>query len=97
LEGIQGHSSVWQICRFFSLSTVENAQECDRKPRATARNSRLPKATTAQQPRQIFFNRAFITASSALIESTYFAVSTFEAGARGFAAADDAGDGAARS
>ena len=40
-------------------------------------------ASPAQQPRQIFLSRAFISASSALIESTYFAVSTFGAGARG--------------
>jgi hypothetical protein len=76
---------------------LKTCRSATRKPRATAGNSRLPKPSTAQHPRQIFFSRAFISASSALIESTYFAVSTFEAGARGFAAADDAGGGAARS
>src|SRR5260221_9502275 len=43
----------------------------------------------AQQPLQIFFSRAFISASSAPIESTNFAVSAFDAGAvfgAGFAA-----------
>ena len=55
---------------------------------------------SAQQPRQMFLSRAFISASSALIESTYFPLSTFEAGAvrdagfaargAGFAAADEA-------
>jgi hypothetical protein len=50
----------------------------------------------AQQPRQIFFSRAFTSASSALIESTYFPASAFPASAfaatardAGFAAADD--------
>jgi hypothetical protein len=38
----------------------------------------------------MFFRRAFMIASSALIVSTYFALSTFEAGARDFAAADGA-------
>jgi hypothetical protein len=58
-----------------------------------------PGASPAQQPRQIFLSRAFINASSALIVSTYFAVSTFEAGARGggFAVADDAAGAAALS
>jgi hypothetical protein len=44
----------------------------------------------------MLFSRAFILASSALIESTYFAASTFEAEAgraAGLAAADDAADG----
>src|SRR5713226_4544837 len=52
--------------------------------------------TLAQQPRQIFFSRAFISASSSLIESTYFAASAFPASGfaatargAGFAAADD--------
>jgi hypothetical protein len=40
-------------------------------------------ASPRQQPRQIFFSRAFINASSALIVSTYFAGSTFEFEARG--------------
>ena len=35
-------------------------------------------ASPAQQPRQIFFSRAFISASSAPIVSTYFELSTFE-------------------
>jgi hypothetical protein len=43
-----------------------------------------------QQPRQIFFSCAFIRTSSALILSTYVAVSGFEAGARGFAVAAEA-------
>jgi hypothetical protein len=60
------------------------------------RNARARKGqvqSVAQQPRQIFFSRAFITASSALIESAYGAASAFEVGAvrgAGFAAADDA-------
>jgi hypothetical protein len=36
--------------------------------------------SSAQQPRQMFFSRAFISASSALIISTYFELSAFEAG-----------------
>jgi hypothetical protein len=46
-------------------------------------------AAAIQQPRQIFFSRAFISASSALIESTWAAVSVFGGGAvcgAGFAA-----------
>lgn len=55
---------------------------------------RGPPESGDQQPRQMFFSRAFISASSALIVSTYVAESTFEAevgrGA-GVAAADGAG------
>ena len=58
------------------------------------RNARARKGqvqSVAQQPRQIFFSRAFISASSALIESTRAAVSACGGGASaGFAAADDA-------
>jgi hypothetical protein len=54
-------------------------------------------ASNAQQPLQIFFSRAFISASSALIVSTYFALSTFELGAFGLAAAGEAGGGVALS
>ncbi len=53
-----------------------------------------PAASAAQQPLQIFFSRAFTSASSAPIESTYFAPSAFETGAArngGLAVADDAG------
>ena len=47
----------------------------------------VPGASPAQQPRQIFFSRAFIIASSALMVSTYFELSTFEVLAAGCAAA----------
>jgi hypothetical protein len=46
-----------------------------------------------QQPRQIFFSRAFIRTSSALILSTYVAASGFEAGACGVAVAAEAAAG----
>ena len=49
--------------------------------------------TPTQQPRQMFFSRAFIRTSSALILSTYVAASGFEAGARGFAVAAEAAAG----
>jgi hypothetical protein len=50
-------------------------------------NSRSPGGLPAQQPRQMFLSRAFISASSALIVSTYFALSTFEGLTAGFSAA----------
>ena len=63
----------------------------------SCRTSRFP-TEPAQQPLQIFFSRAFMSASSAPIVSTYLAVSTFETGARCcFAAADDAAGGVALS
>jgi hypothetical protein len=53
--------------------------------------SRVPAWHTPQQPWQIFFSRAFIRPSSSLlILSTYFAACAFEAGASGFAVADEA-------
>src|SRR6202043_7286 len=67
---------------------------------ATASRGAAATAPGAQQPLQIFFSRAFISASSALILSTYLPASTFESGAArdaGLAAADVAGGGAARS
>jgi hypothetical protein len=48
----------------------------------------------------MFFSRAFISVSSALIESTYFVLSAFETGAArnaGVAVADAAAAGAALS
>jgi hypothetical protein len=53
----------------------------------------------AQQPLQMLFSRAFINASSALIESTYLVPSTFEGGIarEGLAAADAAAGGVALS
>ena len=47
----------------------------------------------------MFFSRAFMSASSALIVSTYFELSIFELATRGaaLADADDAGGGAALS
>lgn len=72
------------------------------RPRATGDCPPEPalQGARAQQPRQMFFIRAFKAASSALIASTYFAASTFGAGpvrCAGFARADDATGGAALS
>jgi hypothetical protein len=50
--------------------------------RRQAAATKVPEfAPGSQQPLQIFFSREFTSASSALIESTYLAVSTFELGA----------------
>jgi hypothetical protein len=76
---------VCRLCRRFETRRRES------KPQTTG----FPEPAPAiQQPRQIFFSRAFISASSALMESTRAAAaSAFGGGAvrnAGFAAAADA-------
>src|SRR3978361_592866 len=89
-EGIPAGSSGRQIGHFSSLSTVRHTPARPGSPH--------PAASGHQQPRQMFFSRAFISLSSAAIESTYFAGS-FAASALDGELGDDAGlaatDGAA--
>jgi hypothetical protein len=83
---------LWR-CRLAAGTPDLDKSAPPRAPAFPARNrsARRAEARAVQQPRQIFFNCAFIRASSWLIGSTYFVsfVSAFETGAT--RRADDAG------
>ncbi len=65
------------------LSVIHSSKHAGRgrKPRAGYLPDLGSAASGDQHPLQIFFSRAFMSASSAPIESTYLPASTFEAGA----------------
>jgi hypothetical protein len=89
---MQGGSSGWQISHFSVLSTVRNVARTDRQ--TTGEYFVIGLLWCSQQPWQMPFIFAFMIASSSLIVSMYFALSTFDVGAArttGLAAEDATG------